>query len=47
MMVLYLVISTACVIGCIAATLLCYMDFVCHFPNFFGNALHLQPFSIM
>jgi len=28
MMVLYLVISTACVIGCIAATLLCYMDYM-------------------
>jgi uncharacterized Fe-S cluster-containing radical SAM superfamily protein len=28
MMILYLVISTACVIGCIAATLLCYMDYM-------------------
>lgn len=28
MMILYLVISTACVIGCIVATLLCYMDYM-------------------
>lgn len=27
MMILYLVISTTCVIGCIAATLLCYIDY--------------------
>lgn len=28
MMVLYITVSTACVIGCIIATMLCYLDFI-------------------
>lgn len=28
MMIIYITVSTACVIGCIIATLLCYLDFV-------------------
>lgn len=28
MMIIYITVSTACVVGCIIATLLCYLDFV-------------------
>ena len=28
MMIIYITVSTACVIGCIIATMLCYLDFV-------------------
>ena len=28
MMIIYITVSTACVVGCIVATMLCYLDFV-------------------
>lgn len=28
MMIIYITVSTACVVGCIIATMLCYLDFV-------------------
>ena len=28
MMIIYITVSAACVVGCIVATMLCYLDFV-------------------
>lgn len=28
MMIIYITVSTACVVGCIIATLLCYLDYM-------------------